>query len=130
METAIDSAAGRARLAHLAVRQSEISAEERPHLPGQTQQRGRVSAVRRQAQLEHAQALGLLDEGVLEARQLECLAELLFARERDELGQPVQGQPHQSCPSTRRSPSKRWRRWGMSKRPMAVRSMPMPKAKP
>ena len=63
-------------------------------------------------------------------RHREAIGERAIARQIDELGEPRERQPHQICPSTRRSPSNRWRRCGIPNRRIAVRSMPMPNAKP
>ena len=71
-----------------------------------------------------------LDDHVLEAGHREALGERALVGQIDELGEPREREPHQICPSTRRSPSNRWRRCGIPKRRIAVRSMPMPNAKP
>ena len=49
------------------------------------------------------------DEHVFEAADAEPFDKNFLGRQVDELRQPVERQPHQSCSSTRRSPSNRWR---------------------
>ncbi len=68
----------------------------------------------------------------LESQPLERSGDLggVGRRQRHEVRQPVEGELHRNCPSTRRSDSQKWRRSGMPWRTMAKRSAPIPKAKP
>ena len=71
-----------------------------------------------------------LDDDVLEAAEFEPFRQLTVRRKRDELREPVERDTHQSCSRTRTSLSKSSRKCGRPKRCMAVRSIPIPKAKP